>query len=131
MSSSSCSHLPKGRRSWSPVGLSFQPFSFADTRTNLLPSNSLTRADGGMASVGSESVSTFDHQSLPYWSTRRREVRMSRHDTTISKLPMVVPREEKPRVSLQKGSGETNWQSKCFAIMFLLDDTVTTAIYSN
>ena len=33
--------------------------SIVATRTNLLPSNSLIHADGGMASVGSESVSFF------------------------------------------------------------------------
>ena len=33
--------------------------SFVATGTNLLPSFSLTQAEGGMPSVGSESVSSF------------------------------------------------------------------------
>ena len=44
--------------------------SFVATWTNLLPSYSLTHADGGMASIVSESVS--DQQPLPHWSPRRR-----------------------------------------------------------
>ena len=46
--------------------------SFVVLRINLLPSISLTRADGGMASAGSELLSSFDHQPLPYWSIMRR-----------------------------------------------------------
>ena len=34
------------------------------TTTNLLPSFSMTHAEGGMARFGSKSVSSFDHQTL-------------------------------------------------------------------
>ena len=38
-------------------------FSFFAIRSNLLLSFSLTHAEGGMASAGSESVLSFDHQT--------------------------------------------------------------------
>ena len=44
--------------------------SFVAKRINLLPLISLTHVVGGMATVGLESVSSFDHQPLLYWSTR-------------------------------------------------------------
>ena len=43
--------------------------------------------DGGMASVGPESVFSFDHPPPPYWYTRKGIVRESSRDTIVSKLP--------------------------------------------
>ena len=57
--------------------------SLVVTKTNLIPSDSLTHAEGGMASDGSESVSSRPTTPL---TTLRVTVRESMTGTTSSKL---------------------------------------------
>ena len=51
--------------------LRYKISSFVIMRTNLIPSNSLIHAKGGMASDGSSPFPLTDHPA--YWSVRRRD----------------------------------------------------------
>ena len=60
-------------------------FTFDGTRTNLLPSNSLNCADGGVASAGSKSVSSLT--VYPFLTGLLEGTVIESSDITVSRLP--------------------------------------------
>ena len=82
---------------------------FVATKTNLIPSNSLAHAEGGMASTDSESSSLFlTTNTLLTGLLGKGTVRLSSNDTTVSKL--LTTERECPRGETRSrvGLAETN-----------------------
>ena len=123
----SCLHLAKR-------GCDEIASSLVVTRTNLIPSFSLTHAKKGTASTDSKSVfiswlpNTF-LTGLPGEMT----VRLSNSDTIVSRLPNTEhewPERRHSELVCRRIGWDKPWQSKCSATISPRDNTVTT-VYIN